>query len=344
MSHNLFGGLEHKDSCTLIYNRFGFKAKEKYERFMQLVAHEFFHLWNVKRIRPKAIEKFNYEQESYTTSLWFSEGTTSYYDLLIPLRAGIYNVQTYLQGLSQEVNRYLNTPGRLCQPVTEASFDAWIKHYRRDANSDNSQISYYLKGELVSLMLDLLIRRQHDNQRSLDDVMRQMWITFGKPEIGFSEQQLQQVIEEIAQTDLKDFFARYIHGTEEIPLAKYLEPFGLELKPMGTELAPPFLGVRLVGQIIKFVEAGSPAELAGIDTEDELLAINGVRVSVEQLSDRLKDYNADDIFHLTLFHLDELRTLAVKLAQPKPIRYEIHPIQGMSEEQKRLLTGWLGQI
>lgn len=344
LSNNGFGGLEHKDSCSLIYSRFGFRAKEKYDRFIQLVAHEFFHLWNVKRLRPKALEKFDYEQENYTTSLWFCEGTTSYYDILLPLRAGLYNVQTYLQSLSQEINRYLHTPGRLVQPVTEASFDAWIKHYRRDTNSDNSQISYYLKGEMISLMLDLLIRQQHQNQRSLDDVMRQMWTTFGKPEIGFSEQQLQQVIEGFAQIDLKDFFKRYLNGTEELPLAQYLEPFGLELKAIGTEMAPPFLGVKLIGQIIKFVEAGSPAELAGIDTEDELLAIDGIKVSVEQLNDRLKDYQGGDIIHLSLFHQDQLRTLPVKLAQPKPLRYEVQPIQNMSFEQKELLSGWLGNI
>lgn len=344
LTNNSFGGLEHKDSCSLIYSRFGFRAKEKYDRFMQLVAHEFFHLWNVKRIRPKGIEKFDYEQENYTPSLWFSEGTTSYYDMLVPLKAGIYNTQTYRQILSQEITRYLNTPGRLVQTATESSFDAWIKHYRRDTNSDNSQISYYLKGELISLMLDLLIRRKFKNQRSLDDVMRQMWLNFGKDEIGFTEEQLRDVIQKVAQTDLSDFFKRYLDGTEEMPIGLYLEPFGLQLTGIGEEQAPPFLGVRLIGAIIKFVESGSPAELAGIDTEDELLAIDGIRITVEQLQERLKDYQAGDIIHLSLFHQDELRTLPVKLAQPKPMRYEVQVIEGLSAAQKELQMGWLGNI
>jgi predicted metalloprotease with PDZ domain len=348
LSNNAFGGLEHKNSCSLIYSRFGFRAKDKYCRFMQLVAHEFFHLWNVKRIRPKALETFDYEQENYTTSLWFSEGTTSYYDLLIPLRAGIYDVKTFLDNLSKEINRFLTTPGRKVQPLSESSFDAWIKLYRRDANSDNSQISYYLKGELVSLLLDLFIRERHNNKRSLDDIMRQMWQQFGKDEIGFTPQQLQEVIESVAETDLSNFFERHIDGLEEFPFDKYLEPFGLQLKSVVEEDPCPYLGMRVQAengkQIIKFVEAGSPAGLAGIDTDDELLAINGMRVSVEQLNERLKDYQVGDIIQVTVFHQDELRTLSVQLASPQPSRYEIVRIENPSNLQKQNLVGWLGMI
>ena len=227
LSNNGFGGLEHKNSCTLNYSRFGFRDPEKYNRFIQLVAHEFFHLWNVKRIRPKALEKFDYEQENYTPSLWFSEGTTSYYDLLIPLWGGLYNSKAFLDNLSKEITRFLVTPGREVQPLAESSFDAWIKLYRRDTNSDNSQMSYYLKGELVSLLLDLLIRDRTQNQRSLNDVMRQMWEKFGKNEIGFTENQLKEVMESVAETDLTDFFKDYLHTTKELPFNDYLEPFGL---------------------------------------------------------------------------------------------------------------------
>ena len=186
LSNSGFGGLEHKYCCSLNYSRFGFRSKDKYSRFTQLVAHEFFHLWNVKRIRPKALETFDYTQENYTKSLWFSEGTTSYYDLLIPLWAGIYDESVFLENLSKEITRFLNIPGRKTQPLQESSFDAWIKLYRRDSNSDNCQISYYLKGELVSLLLDLRIRAHHQNQSSLDDVMRIMWDKFGKDEIGLA--------------------------------------------------------------------------------------------------------------------------------------------------------------
>ncbi|ACB50963.1 Peptidase M61, glycyl monoaminopeptidase [Crocosphaera subtropica ATCC 51142] len=348
LTHNSFGGLEHKNSCSLIYSRFYFKDTDKYNRFLQLVAHEFFHLWNVKRIRPKALETFDYEQENYTPSLWFSEGTTSYYDMVIPLRAGIYNAKKFLEILGKEITRFLTTPGRKVQPLSESSFDAWIKLYRRDNNSDNCQISYYLKGELVSLLLDLLIRAKHQNKRSLDNVMLQMWEQFGKSEIGFTPHQLQQVIESVADMDLQSFFNLYVDSIEELPFNKYLNPFGLQLKPVMEDEGVPYLGIRVQSEnnkeIIKFVEKGSPASLEGIDPEDELLAINGIRVTAEELNERLKDHQADEIVSVTVFHQDELRTFSITLGKPQPSRYEVVQIENPSPLQQDNLTGWLGKI
>lgn len=339
-----YGGLEHKNCCSLIYQRFGFREREKYERFMQLVAHEFFHLWNVKRIRPKALEAFDYDQENYTPSLWFCEGTTSYYDLVIPLRSGIYDVKSFLINWSKEITKYLTTPGRHVQTLSESSFDAWIKLYRQDANSSNSQISYYLKGEMVSLLLDLLIRALHKNQLSLDDVMRKMWHQFGKKEIGYTPEQLQQVIESVAKIDLSDFFTRYIHGLDELPFNEYLEPFGLQLFTEHEE--EPFLGIKVNSdhgrELIKYVEASSPAQLAGIDPGDELLAIDGLKVTASQLSDRLKDYQPNDTIQITFFHHDELRTYPVTLAHPRPIRYQLRPVTHPSPIQQENFAGWLG--
>jgi predicted metalloprotease with PDZ domain len=339
-----FGGLEHKDSCSLIYQRFGFRAQEKYDRFMQLVAHEFFHLWNVKRIRPKALEVFDYDQENYTPSLWFCEGTTSYYDLLIPLRAEIYDIQSYLNKLSKEITRYEMTPGRKVQPVSESRFDAWIKLYRPDANSGNSQISYYLKGEMVSLLLDLLIRSTHNNQRSLDDVMLKMWQQFGQDEIGYTPEQLQEVIESVAGIDLTDFFKRYIDSTDDLPFNQYLEPFGLQL--VAEQQEEPYLGVRINTEngreMIKFVEAGSPAQIGGIDAGDELLAIDGIKVTGNGLSDRLKDYQPGDAIKVTVFHQDELRTYSITLAPPRPTRYQVKPVEHPDSTQQQNFAGWLG--
>ena len=378
LSGSGFGGLEHKESCTLNYPRFSFRAKDKYERFIQLVAHEFFHLWNVKRIRPKALEVFDYEQENYTPSLWFSEGTTSYYDLVIPFRAGLYNVKSYFQNLAKEITRLQTIPGRNVQSASESSWDAWIKLYRRDANSDNSQISYYLKGELVSLLLDLLIRAKHRNSRSLDDVMRLMWEQFGgfsaqnedfalksgtevdpaniksngelnthslPAEIGFTPEQLQSAIESVADMDLSDFFARYVDGTEELPYNEYLEPFGLQLWVDESDQTPRIgwtLAAENGRQTVKFVEAGSPAQLAGIDAGDELLAITGFRVNAEQAGERLKDYQPGDTLEVTVFHQDELRTCSVTLAGAHPSRYSIVPVDRPTTIQKQNFTGWLG--
>jgi len=346
LSSQGFGGLEHKTACTLNYSRFGFRNPDKYNRFLQLVAHEFFHLWNVKRIRPKALECFDYDRENYTPSLWFSEGTTSYYDVVIPLRAGIYDAHSFLRLMSKEITRFLTTPGRHIQPLSESSFDAWIKLYRRDANSDNSQMSYYLKGEMISLLLDLLIRNRHCNRRSLDDVMRQMWQQFGKDEVGFTPDQLQTVIATVADTDLSDFFHRYLETTEALPFAAYLEPFGLRLEAESSEASPPFLGILVKSEtgrdIVKFVEAASPAQQAGIDTGDELLALDGIRITADQLSDRLKDYAAGDTIQVTLFHQDELKTYSVVLAPPRVTSYQIVAVNSPTPTQEKNFAGWLG--
>lgn len=340
-----YGGLEHKESCSLNYPRFAFNNKEQYNRFMQLVAHEFFHLWNVKRIRPKALETFDYEQENYTPSLWFSEGVTSYYDLLIPLWAGVYDEKFFLESLSKDISRYLTTPGRWVQPLAESSFDAWIKLYRSDAYSNNNQMSYYLKGAMVALMLDLLIRDRHGNGRSLDDVMAKMWQQFGREEIGFTPAEVEQTIAEVADCDLTDFFQRYLQTTEELPLADYLEPFGLILKPIYDEQKTPFLGLVAKDEnnrtLVQTTMSGSPAHSAGIDPGDEILAIASHRVNTEQLNVRLQNYQPGDTISITIFQQDQLKTLAVTLAEPQPNSYQVKKNPKASAQQQEKLKGWL---
>jgi predicted metalloprotease with PDZ domain len=338
------GGLEHKNCCSLLYPRFNFQGSEKHNRFMQLVAHEFFHLWNVKRIRPIALEKFDYDRENYTPSLWFSEGTTSYYDLLIPRRAGIYDAKEYLSELSKEITRYSTTPGRTVQPLSESSFDAWIKLYRPDANSSNSQMSYYLKGEMVTLLLDLLIRDRTDGNKSFDDVLVMMWEQFGKAEIGFTEAQLKAIIESIADTDLTDFYDRYIHDVDELPFNEYLAPFGVELQP--SEATFPYLGLTVKNEhgkeVIKAVASNSPARLAGIDPGDELLAIDSFKVTAEQLNDRLKYYQSGEQIAVSVFHADRLLTVNLTLAAPQPQKYQLQILEDTSERQQQLFQGWTG--
>jgi predicted metalloprotease with PDZ domain len=338
------GGLEHKNCCSLLYPRFGFQAGEKHHRFIQLVAHEFFHLWNVKRIRPAALEKFDYERENYTPSLWFSEGTTSYYDLLIPRRAGIYDEQEFLAELSKEITRFMTTPGRLVQPLSESSFDAWIKLYRPNPNSSNSQISYYLKGEMVTLLLDLLIRDRTQGNKSFDDVLVTMWEQFGKAETGFTEIQLKQIIESIANQDLTEFYDRYIHGVEELPFNDYLAAVGIRLKSVNTNNIPN-LGIVVKSEhgreMIKSVASNSPAQLAGVDAGDELLAIDGFKVSADKLTDRLKSYQVGQQIELTIFHGDRLITVPTILAASQPDRYQLYQIEHPTAVQHQLFTAWV---
>ncbi|MBL1209315.1 PDZ domain-containing protein, partial [Geminocystis sp. GBBB08] len=294
---------------------------------------------------PKELEIFDYDQENYTTSLWFSEGTTSYYDMIIPLRAGIYNHQTFFELLSKDISQYLAIPGRNIQPLNESSFDAWIKLYRRDAYSNNNQISYYLKGQLVTLLLDLLIRKNSDSQKSFDDVMKTMWLKFGKEEIGFTSKQLQKEIEAIANTDLTEFFYLYLDTTTDLPFNEYFEPFGLKLESQIDKNIPPYLGLNLQKknaiEEITFVDANSPAGKAGIDAGDELLAIDDFRVTADSLNDRLLDYQTNDIIKLTYFHQEELKTAKVKLAPPQPSSYRVKIIDYPSDKQKEMLKKWL---
>ncbi|MGL5508756.1 MAG: PDZ domain-containing protein, partial [Microcoleaceae cyanobacterium] len=292
----------------------------------------------------KELETFDYEQENYTPSLWFSEGATSYYDLLIPQRAGIYNAKVFCKNLSQEITQLQTISGRKIQTVSESSWDAWIKLYRRDAYSNNNQISYYLKGELVTFLLDLKIRAEHNNNRSFDDVMRQLWQDFGKAEIGFTSAQLQAVIENIADADLHDFFDKYIDGTEELPFEEYLEPFGLQLKIDFADI--PFVGWQVATEngkeIVKFVESNSPAQLAGIDAGDQLLAINGWKVTADKLGDRLREYICHDVIHVSFFHQDQLQTKEIILGDYRPQNYHIIPVKKPSGSQSKNFQGWLG--
>lgn len=340
-----FGGLEHKNCCSLIYTRLGFRDRDKYIRFMQLVAHEYFHLWNVKRIRPQALEVFDYTQENYTRALWFCEGTTSYYDVMVPHWAGLYDLKGFCEVLTKDVNRYLLIPGRKIQSLSDSSFDTWIKLYRREAHSDNDQISYYLKGAMFSLLLDLLIRKRHRNARSLNDVMRRMWAEFGREEIGYTDAQLKAVIESVAGCDLTDFFAKYLDGLEELPLAAALVDFGLTIKPQLDKHTPPYLGVRVnedQGRAqVQFVASDSPAAAVGISPGDELVALEGWRLKAAELNDRLLDYRAGDAIALTVFQADRLCTHTITLTEPQPQGYQVVPLKNPTPEQVKLQAGWL---
>ena len=344
---NGYGGLEHRDSTSLIFSRNGFKKRDRYENFLSLVAHEFFHLWNVKRIRPKALEVFDYEVENYTPSLWFSEGATSFYDGVIPLRAGIYDAKTYLKNFSKSITRYLTTIGRTVQPLTESSFDAWIKLYRPDANSSNSQMSYYLKGEMVTFLLDLSIRKRHQNTRSMDQVMQSLWENFGQSEIGFTPEDLKATIEAVADFDLTDFFERYLDGLDDLPFQAILTDFGLRLDSnLETGKLAPYFGVRSVMEqgrtLIKAVATGSPAELAGLDAGDELVAIDGLRTSVDLLNERLQASQPGDRLEVMFFHQDELLQTQVILTDPQPSQFTLVALPHPTSQQSSLFEGWLG--
>ncbi|HEV7842323.1 MAG TPA: hypothetical protein VGO69_01430, partial [Pyrinomonadaceae bacterium] len=223
------GGLEHLNSTALIYPRFRFRPEANYKSFLSLVAHEFFHLWNVKRIRPDALGPFDYTQENYTKLLWVAEGITSYYENIILVRAGLLSGEDYLSDLANGIRDLQNTPGRFEQSLEDSSFDAWIKYYRPDENSVNSQVSYYDKGAIVGALLDLEIQRVSHGTRSLDAVLRYLYEEFYKKGRNYTPEDFQQAAERVAGASLESFFARYVRGREEIDFNTILNNAGLYL-------------------------------------------------------------------------------------------------------------------
>lgn len=230
------GGLEHRSSTVLLTDRWSFRG-QPYEHFLALTAHELFHAWNGKRIRPAALGPFDLTRESYTRELWVVEGITSYYTDLVLLRAGLIGPQRYLERLAESVTRLYGVPGRYVQPLEDSSFDTWIKFYRPDANTPNATVSYYLKGALVALLLDLEIRRATAGERSLDDVMRLLWARWGAPDLGFPEGEVERVSAEVAGRDLAAFFDRTLRQRGDLDYAPYLAAAGLELA--GAHTPPP---------------------------------------------------------------------------------------------------------
>jgi predicted metalloprotease with PDZ domain len=347
---NTGGGLEHLNSTALGFRRFGFKDDDGYRRFDSLVAHEFFHLWNVKRIRPDALGPFDYTKENYTKLLWVAEGITEYYGQLILQRAGLVSDQFYLAHLASQIQDMQDSPGRLLMSAEEASFNAWIKEYRPDENSVNSQISYYDKGELLGLLLDLEMRRRTNNAKSLDDVMRMLYTDFYKRGRNYTPADFQKVCETLAGGSLERFFARYVRGREELPYNESLAAAGLQLNTTGEGemMVPPafsYLGADLEETngivIVTRVPAGTPAYEQGLNAKDQILALDGVRVNQELLETLIRQKPIGSVVRLTVFRNDDLRTLEIKLGSRVIVPYRIFQLPSRTDLQRQIYESWM---
>lgn len=286
-----YGGLEHRNSTALICGRRDLprqgeaKAPEGYTTLLGLISHEHFHTWNVKRLRPSELARYDYAQENYTRLLWFFEGFTSYYDDLLLRRAGLIDDAAYLRLLTKTVNQVLQTPGRLVQSVADASFDAWVKYYRQDENTPNATVSYYTKGSLVGLCLDLALRRE--GRTTLDDVMRALW---ARCDAGpMTEDDLLAVLESLSGRPFAQEIAAWVHGTDDLPLAELLAAHGVVLRADTAQPAQR-LGMRVSetqGLQVKVVLRGGLAEAAGFAAGDEWLAVetHGETWRVQRLDD-----------------------------------------------------------
>ncbi len=332
---NTGGGLEHLNSTALGFRRANFATEEGYRSFWSLVAHEFFHLWNVKRIRPDALGPFDYTKENYTRLLWVAEGITDYYGQLMPRRAGLISEKTYLDQLAKRIQSFEETPGREKMSAEESSFDSWIKLYR---------------------LLDLDIRRRTHGAKSLDDVMRYLYDEFYRKGRNYTPQDFQKTCELIAGASLDEFFSRYVRGRDEFQYNEILAGAGLQLEQGGIPIGgsgpdtpvrvKAFVGADLeqTGDrlLITHVRAGTSAYEQGLNANDQIVALDGARVTKETFDARIAEKKPGDTVRLTVFRFDDLRTFDIRLGSRVDAPFRIVPSAQASDEQKRIYQAWLG--
>ncbi len=347
------GGLEHKDSTVLMTSRWATRTRKGYLNWLRLVSHELFHAWNGKRLRPAALGPFDYENEVYTRDLWVVEGVTSYYDDLLVARSGLSTQKEYLEALSKIIERVQTTPGRLVQPMGDASYDAWIKLYRRDENSNNTTMSYYAKGALVAWLLDARLRRSSQDEVSLDTVLRAAFARFSG-ESGYDDGEFRSLVAEFAgaaSDEIDTFLHQALNTTAELDFAPALSWFGLRFEPTEKEADEAdekagWLGLKTrvrEGRLeITEVHRATPAFAAGLSPDDEILALDGYRVTAKTWQDRLTAFRPGETAELLVSRHQRLVTVPVTFgSQPEP-EWSLEVDPEASAEQVSHLTAWLG--
>ena len=365
-----YGGLEHRASTALICSRDDLPRKgqseisDAYRTFLGLVSHEYFHTWNVKRIKPAAFVPYELGRENYTRLLWAFEGITSYYDDLFLLRCGLISADDYLKLLAQTMTGVQRGAGRLKQTLEESSLDAWSKYYRQDENSPNSLVSYYTKGSLAALLLDLHIRQHTQGRKSLDDVMYGLWQQYLDSPRGVGEAEWERIAERITGLSLQPLFDLLLRSTEELPLANALEAFAIELqlrpaesgadkggKYLNDDLSRlaqrPVLGVRTSSEAgnvkLTHVLDGGTAQAAGLAANDVLIAIDGLRVTPANLDKMIESRAAGDTLQVHAFRRDELMTFKLTLKPAAADTVALRLAGRPDAAQLALRQGWLGQ-
>ena len=336
------GGLEHRNSSMIRLQRWSFKSRVDYLRQLSLVAHEFFHLWNVKRLRPKQLMRYDYEKENYTNLLWVSEGITSYYENEILRRAGIYSAEEFLVALLDDIEFVEGMPGTSVQSLEEASYDAWIKHYRQDENTPNSSVSYYAKGAVVGLMLDMEIKRRTAHRKSLDDVMRLLYRETYKRNRGFDFEDFQKACEKIFGS-LEGFFAYYVRGVNDINHNKWFSYAGLSVMPSTREGG--FFGVKLRSQegktYVASVMQNGPAQKAGIHANDEIISFDGFRINEKSLQERLAEAKPKSTIAIIVSRDERVISLGVKVEKQPDLQFAFEKMKNPTKQQKEFFEKWL---
>jgi len=338
------GGLEHLNSTALQFGRFNFTTR--YKDFLNLVAHEFFHLWNVKRIKPDTLGPFDYENENYTRLLWFAEGGTAYYESVLMRRADLISAEEFTTARETQILALQNRPGRFEASLEDSSFDAWIKYYRQDENAVNNQVSYYDKGELVNFLLDVEIRKASNGAKSLDDVLRYLYAEYAKKNKNYSPEDLQKTCEMMAGKSLNDFFEKYVRGTAEIDYNAVLSGIGLRFSTGESENKTAYLGANLRQDgdklIVTSLPKETPAYEQGLNASDQIVAVDGNRATQTFLSSYLSERKPNDRIKLTVFRFDELREIEMTLGGRAKQDFQITAVENPTEDQKRLYREFLG--
>lgn len=342
------GGLEHRNSSLLIAGRWATRARQSYLAWLELASHEYFHVWNIKRLRPVELGPFTYDDEVFTRSLWIAEGITDYYAELIVHRAGLSSQAEYLDALSNKIEELQTTPGRLVQPVDLASFDAWIKFYRPDENTPNASVSYYTKGAVMGFLLDARMRRASAGARSLDDVLRAAYQKFSGGR-GYSPDEFRAVAEQASGLNLRSFWADAVEGTAELDYSEALETLGLRFRapapPAPDRPARAWLGMNTRNDagrlVVAQVRRETPAYAAGLNVDDEIIAIDDFRVRADQLTQRLEAYKPGDRVTLLVARRDQLLRLPVTFGEEPPRRWRLEADPSAAEAPQQQRTRWL---
>ena len=342
--HNVLngqGGLEHANSTTLSVNRWTYQGSE-YLDFLSLVAHEYFHLWNVKRIRPIELGPFDYDKENYTTLLWVMEGFTSYYDELLLLRSGYYTQEQYIQKLAGSLNYVEGSAGARVQPLSHASYDAWIKAYRPTENSSNTTMTYYSRGQLIAAIFDAIIVFETKGQYCLDEFLKALYTKYYKKlNRGFTVAEFKAEMEKWSNQDLTEFWKMYIDGTEIPDYKVYFSRVGLNVEYVGENL--PSFGAKFTDKngktIVQTVRSNSSAEKANLSPGDEVIAVEGFRVNTALLNELLEGVKIGETFKMLIARDEVLFELAVEIYGYEQPKFSLSAITTSME--KMLRDFWL---
>jgi predicted metalloprotease with PDZ domain len=344
---NSFGGLEHLNSTHCIASILKLDPPEEYHKLLSLFSHEFFHAWNVKRMRPMGLGPFDYMHEVYTKSLWIAEGVTSYYDDLLIRRAGIFTVGEYLDAFSENLSQMKTLPGSRSQSAQESSFDSWIKFYRQNENSPNVIFSYYTQGAVIGWMLDMEIKKSTELAKSLDDAMRLTYHdTYLADGRGYTDEEFERACLQVTDSHcIKQIFDERVMGRSEVDYDKYLGYAGLKLVPKKEEKEAGFLGVRVREEsgrvLVTTVLARSPAEQAGLSASDEIIAVDDFRVDKQRLAFYLANRHPSTKATLTVSRQGTLSNLQAVLSDKPTMEYRVIKKDSASEKDKALFRSWL---